>query len=220
MNSIPFGTYVRLYTLHQIEQPPDVLLWMRIAVLRYSLAPLDRPTVDAAYASDPREGALVVRQSVLPRLLTLLDSRDPLDELDRIGGQDAAWRQYAALRGVPAEPVPVPAIRPFRAPRIPARSVVTARLAQAQRALELIQTAAETTAALAALWQNWQIGRERRKLIETQRLLLQDSIQTQLAVQDDALQRGLDRGYVRGYLAAHAGDPAAALLEQPDPAPD
>jgi len=56
MNSLPFGTYVRLYTLHQIEQPPDVLLWMRIAVLRYSLAPLDRPTVDAAYASDPAKG--------------------------------------------------------------------------------------------------------------------------------------------------------------------
>jgi hypothetical protein len=220
MNSLSFDHYIRLYTLHQIEQPPDMLLTMRIAVLRYSFVLLDRPAVDAAYASDPREGALIVRQSVLPRLLTLLDSRDPFRELEQIGGQDAAWRQYAALRGVPADPVPVPAIRPMQAARIPARSATAARLAQAQRALELIQTAAETTATLAALWQNWQIGRERRKLVETQRLLLQDSIQSQLAVQDDALQRGLDRGYVRGYLAAHAGDPAAALLEQPERTPD
>lgn len=214
MNNLSFVHYVRLYTLHQVEQPPDALLWVRIAVLRYSFVPLDRPVVDAAYASDPREGALIVRQSVLPRLFTLLDSQDPLRDLDLIGGQAAAWRQYAALRGVPADPVPVPAIHPPRAARIPARSATAARLAQAQRALELIQTAAETTATLAALWQNWQIGRERRKLLETQRLLLQDSIRTQLAMQDDALQRGLDRGYVRGYLAAHAGDPAADLWEE------
>jgi hypothetical protein len=220
MNSLSFDHYIRLYTLHQIEQPPDMLLTMRIAVLRYSFVLLDRPAVDAAYASDPREGALMVRQSVLPRLLTLLDSHDPFGELEQIGGQDAAWRQYAALRGVPADLVPVPAIRPMHSARIPARSATAARLAQAQRALELIQTAAETTATLAALWQNWQIGRERRKLVETQRLLLQDSIQSQLAVQDDALQRGLDRGYVRGYLAAHAGDPAAALLEPPERTPD
>lgn len=218
MNAVSFGHYVRLYTLHRLERPPEILLLrMRIAVLRYSFAPLNVPEVDEAYASDPRDAARLVRETVLPRLSALLDSHDPFHGLDLIGEQDRAWRQYAALRGMPADPAPVPAIRPFRPARIPARSAITARLAQAQRALELIQTAAETAAALAALWQNWQIGRERRRLLETQRLVLQDSIQAQLAAQDDALQRGRDRGFVRGYLAAHAGDPAATLFEHSEP---
>ena len=215
MNSIPFGTYVRLYTLHQIEQPPDVLLWMRIAVLRYSLAPLDRPTVDAAYASDPREGALVVRQSVLPRLLTLLDSRDPLAELNQTAGKMSPGGSTRAARrpgGAGARPghSPVPHARMRRG--------AWSRPATRLSAPELIQTAAETTA---GRWQPCgRTGRrrERRKLIETQRLLLQDSIQTQLAVQDDALQRA-GPGYAR-LSGSTRGDPAAALLEQPDPAPD
>lgn len=206
----PFGRYVRLYTLHQVECPPDLmLLRVRIETLRYSFAPLAGLPVDVAYADDPREAAALVRQAVLPRLHTLLDTRDPFAELRLSAGRDAAWSRYAAERGLPAQPVRVPIVHAPSVPRrLPARSRVAARLAQAQQTLELIQTAVETVSALAALWQNWQIGQAQRRLLTMQRALLHDAIQAQLAGQERALDRGLDRAFVQGYLAEHAGDAA------------
>ena len=107
----PFGRYVRLYTLHQIEQPSDLfLLRIRIETLHYSFAPLARLPVDAAYAEDPRAGSDLVRQAVLPRLQILLDTHDPWRELRLGAGQETLWQRYAAERGLPASPVRVPVI--------------------------------------------------------------------------------------------------------------
>jgi hypothetical protein len=218
---IPFVRYTRLYTLHSIEDPANLLvLRIRIETLRYSFAPLANlppGEIDAAYAEDPRAGADLVQRSVLPRLQTLLDTRDPFRELGE--GQESLWRRYAAERGLPAQPPRVPAIHaPTMRPRLPARSHTSERLAQAQRALETLQTAVETASTLAALWQNWQIGQERRKLLETQRHLLQNAIQAQLEGQGRALDRASERDYVRGYLADHAGDAAYDVLfgDQPE----
>jgi len=206
----PFGRYVRLYTLHQIEQPFDLfLLRIRIETLHYSFAPLVQLPVDAAYAKDPRAGSDLVRRAVLPRLQTLLDTSDPWRDLRLDSGQETLWQRYAAERGLPASPVRIPVIHaPSAARRLPARSRTSERLAVAQRALEVVQTAAETASALAALWQNWQIGLERRKLLEAQRHLLHNAIQAQLEGQGRALDRALDRDFVHGYLADHAGDQA------------
>lgn len=205
-----FGYYVRLYTLHEIERPADmILLSVRLHTLRYSFAPLRSLPLDDAYAADPREGVELVRATVLPRLHTLLDSGDPFRELRLVGEQEALWRRYAAERGLPADPRRIPVIHaPIQARRLPARSTVSQRLARVQQALELVRTAADTAATLAAGWQNWQVGRERRKLLETQRSLLQDAIQAQMTGQGRALDRALEGDFVRGYLAEHAGDSA------------
>jgi hypothetical protein len=85
-------------------------------------------------------------------------------------------------------------------------------LAQVQRGLESLQMAAETASALLTLWQNWQIGREQRKLIELQRQLLHDAIQAQLQGQSRALDQALNPNFVRGYLAAHNDDPGYEAL--------
>jgi hypothetical protein len=215
----PFGRYVRLYTLHRVETVPElVILRVRIETLRYSFSPLTVLPLDAAYAEDPREGAALVRQTVLPRLQTLLDLDDPWEALRLSGAREALWQRYAAERGLSAAPVPVPAIQtPGPAPRLPARSPTTVRLDKVQRALATFKTAVDTAGALAALWQNWQIGRGQRQLLAAQRTLLQDAIQTQLEGQGQALDRALDRGYVRGYLAEHGADPAyEALFDPPD----
>jgi hypothetical protein len=204
MTIIPFSHYVRLYTLHWVERPPDALgLYVRIQVLHYSFAPLAGLPVDAAYADDAHAGVSIVQQSVLPRLQTLLDSPEPL----LLEGGESLWRRYAAQRGLPADTVPIPTIHaPQRVPRLPARSQTADRIARIQRGMELFQTVVETASTLAALWQNWQIGREQRRLLETQRLLLHDAIQAQLEGQGRALDHALDRDFVRGYLAEHAGD--------------
>jgi hypothetical protein len=210
----PFTHYMRLYTLHQIERPPDlVLLRIRIETLRYSFAPLSSMPLDAAYASDPREGVEVVRQAVLPRLQTLLDTNEPFSELKLLDGPGAIWPRYAASRGLSADPVRVPVIHAPTGPRkLPARSKTSEWLARTQHALELFQTAVETASTLAAIWQNWQIGQERRNLLAAQRTLLQDAIQAQLTGQTRALDHGLDRGFVRGYLAEHSEDSAVDVL--------
>ncbi|NDJ77840.1 MAG: hypothetical protein GYB65_16440 [Chloroflexi bacterium] len=211
---IPFRHYVRLYTLHQVETPGEVLLLsLRIETLRYSFLPLAHLPVDAAYHEDPRAGTQLVREAVLPRLQTLLDTDDPFQVLRLAGDRDALWQQYAAERGLPAVPQRIPIVQPPAArPQIPARSPTATRLARFQQALELVRTAADTAAALAAGYQNWQLGREQRKLVETQRALLQDqlhnAIQAQLHGQNRALDHALDTTFVRGYLADHAGDTA------------
>jgi hypothetical protein len=209
MSLVPFVTYIRLYTLHQIENPGErLLIRIRIQTLRYSFAPLSSTPLDAAYHDDPRAGIEMARQTVLPRLHGLLDSGDPFRELGLMNEQDAAWRGYALARGLSADPVRVPLSPMIPSRRLPARSKTSERLARLQQALEIAQTAADTASTLAAAWQNFQIGRERRKLIETQRILLQDAIQAQLRGQGQALDHALDQTFVRGYLADHSDDSA------------
>ncbi len=220
---LPFARYVRLYTLHQIETPTDLfLLRVRIETLRYSFQPLLAPpaqtqipyprpvNLDNIYAYDPRKGAQIVRESVLPRLQTLLNARDPFAELRLIGDREALWQRYAAERGLPAQPAEIPGIRLSEhrslLPLLPPRSQTAERLAKVQHALESLHTAAQTAQTLVALWQNWQIGRAQRGLLELQRDLLHNAIQAQLSGQDQALDRALDQHFVRGYLADHAGD--------------
>lgn len=223
---LAFARYVRLYTLHQIEQPGDLfVLRLRIETLRYSFAPLieppsinyprPMPNLDAIYVGDPASGAQQVRDAVLPRLQALLDARDPFGELALLDNQQHIWQRYAAERGLPAQPGEVPGIKlPAPHPRrqLPAISKTSQRLATLQRGLETLHTAAQTAATLAALWQNWQIGRAQRALLDTQRALLQDTIQAQLSGQNQALNRALDQDFVRGYLADHNDDPAHDIV--------
>lgn len=216
----PFGRYVRLYTLHQVERPialPDVahlvLLRVRIETLRYSFAPLFDLPLDDAYADDPRDGVAMVRDAVLPRLYTLLDSPESWSNTKLLPDRAALWEQYAAARGLPASPLNIPVIHaPSARPALPAQGTVSRRLAQVHRALDMLQAAAETASTLAALWQNWQIGREQRQLIATQRALLQNAVTAQIAAQDDALARGVDRPFVRGYLVGQGDDPAHDVI--------
>ena len=203
----PFARYVRLYTLHAVEQSSDLLLLrVRIATLRYSLVPLAQLPLDASYAEAPQKGAALVREAVLPRLHALLDARQPFETLElEEGGR--LWQRYAAQRGLPSAPVRVPAVQPPRRISPPSQRTA-ARLAQLERALGVVQTAAETAATLASLWQNWQIARGRRDLLDLQRLLLQNAIHAQLAGQSAALDHAHDPEFVRGYLAQNAGDAA------------
>ncbi len=66
---------------------------------------------------------------------------------------------------------------------------------------------------------HWQIGREQRKLLEAQRLMLHDAIQAQLAGQANALNRAVEPGFVRGYLAEHGDDDAYSAVYGADDAP-
>ena len=230
----PFARFVRLYTLHRVEQLPTVpalpapgvsRLVVRIMTLRYTFTPLaDAPLLDAAYADDPRAAAELVQRAVAPRLQTLLDSDDPFRVLSLAAGDDAVqaalWPRYAAARGLAASPVRVPVLRPpDTVAYLPSRSVWGERLARTERALNMLQTAAETASTLAALWQNWQIGREQRKLLAAQRLMLHDAIQAQLVGQSTALNRAVEPGFVRGYLAEHGGDDAYTAVYGAEDAP-
>lgn len=215
-----FGRYVGLYTLHQVEATGGDVLVMRIRVetLRYSLAPLVAcGPLNAAYHADPRAGINQAREIVLPRLEALLDAPEPFEVLNLDAASDDRWQRYAAERGLPAEPVrvPVPGV-PVARRVAPPRDRLGRRLAQAQRALELVHTAAETASALAALWQNWRIRQGQRALLADQRALLQDAIRAQLAGQDRALDRAADPVTVRGYLAEHAGDAGYQAVFGPD----
>jgi hypothetical protein len=111
--------------------------------------------------------------------------------------------RYAAERGLPAEPVRVPAIHAPLPVRQHPPSKTSERLARLQQDL-IWCTAVETASSLAA-WQNWQVGRARRSF-STRSALLHDAIRAQLAGQGRALYHALDRDFVRGYLADHAGD--------------
>ncbi len=217
---LSFNRYVRLYTLHQVERPADLIcLRIRIETLRYGLLPLSSLPLDAAYADDPHEGIALVRATVRPRLEALLDSPDPFERLGLAPAREALWQRYASVRGLPVTPVRVPVITPSAtAPRLPARSQVSARLAQAQRALEMFHMAVDTASTLAALWQNWQIGREQRRLLTAQRRLLESAVSAQIAGQERALIKALDGDFVRGYLDEHAGDAAydAIFGDEPD----
>ena len=224
---LPFVRYVRLYTLHQIETPTDLIVRrVRIEMLHYSFGlladlnpayPCSVPHINEIYVGDPREGAQMVRERVLPRLNQLLDARDPFAELNLIGDRDALWQRYTAERGLPAQPVAVPGIKlPTARRMLPARSKTSERLAAIQRGLETLHTAAQTANTFLSLWQNWRIGRAQHQLLDTQRDLLQNAIQAQLAGQDQALDRALDQDFVRGYLADHADDPAVDVIFSDD----
>ena len=216
MQQAIFSRYVGLYTLHQIETTGDLLvLRVRVETLRYSFAPLRALPLDDAYAVDPASGAALVRETVLPRLHTLLESGDPFAALG-IGDGDTAWQQYASVRGLPAEPVTVPQMHAPAMPHLlPARSRTSERLARIQQGLEVVRTVAETASTLSALWQNWRIGQQRQQLLADQRELLHNAIQAQLTGQQIALDHAQDRDYVRGYLRAHGDDPAYEDLELP-----
>lgn len=233
----PVRTFIRLYTLHQVEDPagfrPDMfdlgsnelaaewlIVRVRIETLRYVFAPLDALPVQSTYARDPRAGVELVRTAAAPRLHTLLDAPEPFRELGLLSEQAGHWRQYAAARGLPAEPVRVPVIhQPAPIRQLPTRSRLSERLARVQQALDLFLTAADTAATLAGAWQNWQIGRERRKLLDAQRTLLHDAVEAQVRGQSRAFDHALDGDYVRGYLADHAGDAGyAGLFGANDPA--
>lgn len=212
-DSAPFQRYMRLYTLHRVEQLSDmVLVRIRIETLRYSFAPLGRLPLDDAYATDPREGVAMVRGVVLPRLESLLDAPDPFRQLGLLDEQNTRWRQYAEARQLPADPVRVPMVVPPLRPTLPTRSKTAERIARAQQILELMQTAANTASTLVAVWQNWQIGRERRNLLQAERTLLHNAIQAQLAGQSSALEGALNPDFVRGYLAEHGSDRADEII--------
>jgi len=211
-----FRRYVRLYTLHRVEHLSDLLLVrIRIETLRYSFAPLSSMPLDAAYADDPREGVAMVRGVVLPRLESLLDAPEPFRQLGLLDDQDTRWRQYAAARNLPADPVRVPMVVPPSVPlkpSLPAHSKTSERIARAQQILELMQTAANTASTLVAIWQNWQIGREQRKMLQDERTLLHNAIRAQLAGQGSALEGALNPDFVRGYLADHGSDQADEII--------
>lgn len=209
MTLIPFGRYVRLHMLHRVETAAEVLVVrMRVETLRYSLLPLGEQPVDAAYADDPHAGAHIVREVMLPRLAALLDADDPWGVLEGLPARDTSWAQYAAERGLPPAPRSVSSITVPPVRRVRARTTLGTRLAQAQRALELLRTGIETASALATLWQNWQIGRAQVRLLDAQRAALHGVIEGQLVAQADALARGVEPDYVRRYLADHSDDAA------------
>lgn len=214
---MPFGRYVRLFMLHRVETAAEELLVrVRVETLRYSLLPLHEQPLDVAYADDPRAGAELVRSTVQPRLQALLDAHDPWSMLELLPARDTAWQEYAAARGLPAATTPVSTISIPSPRQLPARTTLGTRLAQTQRALELLHTGIETVSAAATLWQNWQIGRAQARLLVAQRDMLYRVIEGQVVAQDAALSHGLDTGYVRGYLADHRDDEAYRAVFGPN----
>lgn len=193
-----FIRYVRLYSLHSVEQTATHrrILQARVAILQYTLTHLPGE-LDSVWKSEPAQGVVQAREFILPRLEGLLDDHSALAhslvDVPR-------WQPYLSLR----QNQSLPAI-----PQFPSLSTsintLSYRLGQAERFLQLTKTALEVANAGLVLWQSWQKFRHEGRL-------LQDAIQATLLGHEGALQHALDPGFIPKYLAARGDDPAYSIL--------
>lgn len=188
-----FTRYVRLYTLHTLEQtaPHPRLLQARITTVQYVLQQL--PTsLDADWNLDAQQGVALTRALTVERIDELLGNEARWAQLL---ADASRWQPYQTLREQSAVPT-LPTQR-----FLPTGTRLSRRIAQAERLLQLTQTAIEVANAGLVLWQSWRRFRD-------ERLLLQDSVSALIERQEQALDHALDPGYVQHYLQECGDDPA------------
>lgn len=219
-----FVRYLRLYVLHQVEQHTALtnlgILRTRIATVRYVFADLPQ-YIDHLWRADSMRGVSSAQETLIPRFENLLTDDGAWAKLGLTGEDYPIWQPYLSLRQsapgklLDAIPntralVPTPPRLPGKFARPAARFMVNVE--RAQRLLEITQTALQVADTALHVWNSWKLGQAERRLIDTRRLLLQDSIHATLASQQSALNQSLDPGFVAGYLAAHGNDDAYDVL--------
>ena len=219
-----FVRYLRLYVLHQVEQYTTnanlSILRTRIATVRYVFTDLPKH-IDQQWQADSTSGVSLAQEMLIPRFENLLIDDQAWIKLGLMGGDQPVWQPYLGLRQtapgrfIDALPtsrslMPSPPPLPPKLARPAARFMLNVE--RAQRLLEVTQTALQVADSALRVWNNWKVGQAERKLLETRRLLLQDSIHAALAGQQTALNQSLEPGFVAGYLAAHGDDDAYDVL--------
>ncbi len=192
-----FVRYLRLYTLHAVEQTAthQRILQARVTTVRYVFQPLSRE-LNQDWQTDASQSVDKARSIIIPRLHNLLDDdtewQHLLHETDR-------WQPYLELRRAGAMP---------SIPQIPASKPVS-RLGRAERWLQITKTALEVANTGLVLWQSW-------RRFQDERRLLQDSIRAMLTGGERALDHALEPGFIQGYLAEHGDDPAYDAIFEED----
>lgn len=198
-----FIRYLRLYTLHTIEQTSTHQRFLQVRLATYHYIFTHLPSgLDKTWQIEPNQGVHEASQWILPRLETLLNEQSTWEAVLETSPH---WQPYLALRQTQSFPS-VPQFYSLPSPQ----NKLAHRLGQAEQWLRATQTALELVNTGLVLWQNWQ-------KLRNERLLLQDAIQANLASQYQALQHSLAPGFVPKYLNAHGDDPVYPFLFDQDP---
>lgn len=218
-----FIRYLRLYTLHSIEQSASdsVYLQARVMTLRYVLKGLPQ-TLDTAWQQDTDLGIISAQEIIFPRFERLLQEQDSWHSLYQ-DEQTPELKSYWGLRHAGQQALPM------TKSLVPTRSISRMivphsqnkwmqRVYQAEKWLDIARKTIEVANLGLQLWQNWKIGREQQRLLQAQRLLLNDSVQATLTGQQLALTQATDPNFVQQYLLERGDDDVYDVLFQDDSA--
>lgn len=218
---VPYlGRYLRLYGLHLVEQSVsyEIVLRIRVATTRFvtSAIPDD---IERIWRGDPQRAVEFVREAIEPQFATLHDTEDAWTHL-RLPGWESQWEQYLAQRNLmqPGELINALPHRDQLARYHPLKiSLSTSNrllrsIDNVSRILNMAHSALTVADMARRLWQDWQIGQEKLRLMQVRRLLLEDAIQATRASQDHALQQALDPTFVERFLTAGGDDSTYDIL--------
>lgn len=216
-NPTSFIRYLRLYTLHSVEQTASdsVYLQARVATLKYMLKGLPK-ALDTNWQQNAELGIISAQEVLLPRYEQFLADEDGWQSLD-LSGETEIWNPYWMIRQAGGFVLPV--VKTF----IPTPSISSSimpyqqnrwmqRISRAERWLDLTRKTIEVANLGLQLWQYWRIGREQQRLLQDQRMLLKDSVQANLVGQQAALGQASDPTFVQNYLMDHRDDEVYEFL--------
>lgn len=200
-----FTRYLRLFTLHAVEQNVghQRLLRARLVTVRYSLERMSAQ-LNIDWQHNPQYSIDQARDEIVPRQQLLVDNDDLWHELLE---EAPRWEPYRELRerhALPSLPAP-----PSRALAPYPLSPLSRRLDQTERLLQLTRTALEVANAGLILWQTW-------RRIRDERYLLHDALRATIEGQEMALEQANDADFVQHYLQAHGNDPVYPILFSED----
>lgn len=200
-----FTRYLRLFTLHAVEQHAghQRLLRARLVTVRYSLERMSAQ-LNIDWKNDPQQGIEQTRDEIVPRLQTLYDNNDLWHDLLE---DTPRWEPYRTLRqhhAIPSLPT-----APSRALTLYPTHTLSRRLDQTERLLQLTKTALEVANAGLILWQTWRHMRD-------ERYLLNDALRATIEGHEQALHHASDADFVQHYLQAYGDDPAYPIIFSED----
>jgi len=216
-----FIRYLRLYTLHSVEQSASdsVYLQARIITLRYVLKSLPK-TLDTDWQQHTDLGITSAQEIIFSRFERLLAEQDSWQSL-HLDEQAPELKSYWGLRqtGQQALPItnaliPTPSLTRSIVPHSPNKWMQ--RIYQAEKWLDITRKTIEVANLGLQFWQNWKIGREQQRLLQTQRLLLNDSVLATLTAQQLALAQAADPNFVQQYLLDRGDDNVYDVLFEDD----
>jgi hypothetical protein len=222
-HSTSFIRYLRLYTLHSLEQSASnsVYLQTRVATLRYVLSNLPK-SLDVEWRQDTNLGINAAQDIITPRFEQLLAEEDIWRVLHS-DGQASELRSYWGLRQASTHVLPTiqtlsPRPSVIRSITPTSQNKWMQRIYQAERWLDVAYKTIEVANLGLQFWQNWKIGREQQRLLQDQRWLLKDSVQATVTGQQVALGQASDPSFVQHYLLEHGDDDVYDVLFEDDSA--
>ncbi len=220
-NPTSFIRYLRLYTLHSVEQTASnsVYLQARIATLKYVFQHLPK-ALDTHWQQNTELGIISAQDVLISRFEQLLEDEDGEQSLI-LNGEAEIWHPYWTMRQ--ARRFVLPAVKSFTPTLSISSSIIPyqqnrwmKRINQAERWLDLTRKTIEVANLGLQLWQQWKIGREQQRLLQDQRMLLKDSVQATLIGQQAALGQASDPKFVQNYLVDHRDDEVYEFLFEDD----